>query len=119
MYFFDTYALFEIINGNSGYEKYKQYPFVICILNVAEFYNGLLKDKGKKEADEIYNNFDFDILDITETLIMEAVGFRHQYKKDDVSLSDAVGYLLARKYGLKFLTGDKFFENRDNVEFVK
>ena len=95
-------------------EKY--YKLTSKVLD--EIKRHIVKSK-KKEADEIYNNFDFDILDITETLIMEAVGFRHQYKKDDVSLSDAVGYLLARKYGLKFLTGDKFFENRDNVEFVK
>jgi len=119
MYFFDTYALFEDIYGNSNYEKYKSFPFKICILNIAEFYAGLLRDFGEKTAVEIYNRFNFDVLEITEKIVIEAVNFRHEHKKQKISLPDAVGYLLAKNYGLKFLTGDKEFEKFDNVEFVK
>jgi len=119
MYFFDTYALFEIINGNKNYDKFKEFTFIISILNVAEFYHGLLKDKGEKEADKIYSDFNFDILDISEDLIIGAAKFRYGHRKQDISLVDAVGYLLAKKHGLKFLTGDKEFENMDNVESVK
>src|SRR3989344_2712593 len=103
MYFFDTYALFEIINGNKNYDKFKEFTFIIGILNVAEFYYGLLKDKGEKEADRIYSDFDFDILDISEDLIIDAVKFRYEYRKKNISLVDAVGYLLSKKHGLNFL----------------
>lgn len=119
MYFFDTYAIFEIINGNEKYEKYKEYPLIVSVLNIAELYAGLLKEKGKGIADEWYNKLIFDVLEITPDLIINAVVFRYQHKNEDVSLTDCVGYFLAKKYNLKFLTGDKFFENLENVEFVK
>lgn len=119
MYFFDTYALFENTYGNPSYEKYGSFPFRVNVLNIAEFYHGLLRDFGEKIAKEIYEKFDFDILEITETTAIEAVIFRNEHKKDNISLADAVGYLLAKKHKLKFLTGDKFFEEKDNVEFVK
>ena len=48
MYFFDTYAIFEIINGNRAYEKYKEYPIVVSVLNIAELYAGLLREKGTR-----------------------------------------------------------------------
>ena len=109
MYFFDTYAVFELIKANKGYEKYKDYPLKVCVLNIAELYWGLLKDVGKKEADEWLKKFKFDILPMDYELIISAVNFRHEHKKRDVSLVDSIGYLLAKKYGLKFLTGDKEF----------
>ncbi len=36
-----------------------------------------------------------------------------------MSYADAVGYYLAQKNKLKFLTGDKEFEELAGVEFVK
>lgn len=119
MYFFDTYALYEIISGNKNYEKYKESRIILSVLNVAELYWNLLKEKDKNAADEQIEKLNFEILDIDYNLIIDAVLFRHENKRYDVSLPDAVGYLLAKKHKLKFLTGDKFFENRDNVEFVK
>ncbi len=34
-------------------------------------------------------------------------------------MTDCIGYIFAKQLGIKFLTGDKEFENLDNVEFVK
>jgi hypothetical protein len=61
----------------------------------------------------------FKLLEITPEIIIEAVQFRHANKKNDFSLQDAVGYKLSLKNNLKFLTGDRQFENMPNVEFVK
>lgn len=119
MYFFDTYAIFEIIEKNEKYEKYKEFPLIVSVLNIAEFYGTLLRELGEKKADEVYKKLVFQIIEITPDTIIDAVKFRYENRKDDVSLPDAVGYLLAKKYNLKFLTGDKFFENKDQVEFVK
>lgn len=119
MYFFDTYALFEFIKGNENYDKYREYILKVCVLNIAELYWGLIKDVGMKEADGWIQKYKFEILVINYDLIISAVEFRHEHKKQSISLTDAVGYLLAKKHGLKFLTGDKEFEGMDNVEFVK
>ena len=40
-------------------------------------------------------------------------------KKRNVSMTDCIGYILSKQLGIKFLTGDKEFENFPNVEFVK
>lgn len=119
MYFFDTYAIFEIIQDNKKYEKYKSFALIMSVLNVAEFYGTILRESGKQKADELFRKCVFEILEITPELMVNAVNFRHEHRKENVSLPDAVGYLLAKEYGLKFLTGDKFFEDRDSVEFVK
>ena len=119
MFFFDTYALFEIAEKNENYEKYNGFPLIVCILNIAELYGTVLREFGEEKADGLYGKFVFQIVEITPEIMIEAVKFRYENRKEDVSLPDAVGYLLAKKHKLKFLTGDKFFEDKNNVEFVK
>ena len=119
MYFFDTYAIFELIKNNQNYNKYKGFILKVSVLNIAELYWGLIKDVGVKQADEWMQKYEFDILSVDYETILTAVSFRYEHKKLDISLTDSVGYILAKKYGLKFLTGDKQFENFDNVEFVQ
>lgn len=45
---------------------------------------------------------------------------RLKLKKDgcDISYADALGYYLALKSNVKFLTGDKWFKGLEGVEFV-
>ncbi len=53
--------------------------------------------------------------------IKEAMKMRLRLKAGKTSLSyaDALGYHLAKKLGMKFLTGDDAFKHLPNVEFVK
>ena len=53
-----------------------------------------------------------------ETL-KQASEFRFANYKRDLSYIDCVGYILAKKRGVKFLTGDEQFKAFENVEFVK
>jgi len=119
MYFFDTYALFEIIENNKKYEKYKNYSLIVSILNIAEFYGTVLRESGKQKADNLFKELIFQILEITPDLMIEAVNFRYENRKKDVSLPDSVGYLLAKKHGLIFLTGDRAFQGLEKVEVVR
>jgi predicted nucleic acid-binding protein len=45
---------------------------------------------------------------------------RLRLKKDghNISYADALGYYLAQKANVKFLTGDKYFKDLQGVEFV-
>jgi uncharacterized protein len=45
--------------------------------------------------------------------------FRYKNRKKNLSVPDCISYLQAKSLGIKFLTGDKKFENMENVEFVK
>lgn len=40
-------------------------------------------------------------------------------KCKDLSIPDVIGYIIAKRHGVPFLTGDSGFEGFDNVEFVK
>ena len=118
-YYFDSYAIIGLAESSPSYEKYKEIEIITSVLNIGEIYQTILRKKGKEEADNWFKKANFKLLEITPEIIIEAVYFRYSNKKNDFSLPDAVGYKLSLKHNLKFLTGDKQFENLSNVEFVK
>ncbi|MBI2542027.1 PIN domain-containing protein [Candidatus Woesearchaeota archaeon] len=118
-YFFDSYAIIELSESSPAYDKYNGFDIITCVLNVGEIYQIILRKKGKEAADEWFKDANFNLLEITPEVITNAVYFRHSNKKNNFSLPDAVGYELSLKHNLKFLTGDRQFENMPNVEFVK
>lgn len=119
-YFFDTYALFEIISGNQNYRKYSYNIAIITTrLNLMELYYGLLVKHGNETADRYYDELVKFSIDVTDEIIKQAMVFRHINKGKNLSYVDCVGYIIARSRNINFLTGDKEFEGMDNVEFVK
>lgn len=118
-YFHDTYAIIELMEGNLSYSQFRDFKVTTSILNVGEVYTIFLRNEGKSKADLWFENFTFDLVDITPQVIVEAAYFRYINRKKDLSITDAVGYTLSLKHNLKFLTGDRQFENMPNVEFVK
>ena len=75
--------------------------------------------KGEKLADEWTIPFVAVSNNPKPLTIKNAMKFRLANKKKKLSYADCIGYQLAKEHGLKFLTGDKEFENLPNVEFVK
>ena len=118
-YFFDSYAIIALAENEPSYDEYKEIEIITSVLNIGEIYQITLRKHGKASADGWFKKINFKLLEITPEIIVEAVCFRHENKKNDFSLPDAVGYKLSLKHNLKFLTGDRQFENLDNVEFVK
>lgn len=116
-YFFDTYAFFEIIQGNPKYEKYKEVQAVTTIFNLAELNYGLKKEKSKKVADKYTDKYKDFLVEVSLDIIKEAMDLKMIKKR--LSIPDVVGYIIAKKIGIKFLTGDEDFRNMENVEFVK
>jgi predicted nucleic acid-binding protein len=118
-YFFDSYALVEITKGNPRYISYTDSQIVITVFNLTEFTYSVLTDHGKEKAAQLCKKFDECVYDIDEATVFEAMEFRKEHKKRNLSYADCIGYVFARKNKLKFLTGDEQFRNFDNVEFVK
>ncbi len=118
-YFFDTYAIVEILDGNKNYKEYLDKNAVLTKLNIFEIFYSLLKDLGKEKAEEIVNQYYPSVVDYGKTIIEEAAQFRLEYKNKNLSMTDCIGYILAKRIGIKFLTGDKQFEDLPNIEFVK
>lgn len=117
IYFFDTYALFEIIEGNPNYLPYQNVKAITTIFNLAELNYNLKKSKDKKTADYITQKYWDFLVDISLQDLKEAMNLKIKYK--DLSIPDVIGYTVAKRYGVKFLTGDDGFKDFDNVEFVK
>jgi len=118
MYYFDSYALFEILEGNPAYDGYLGSEIITSALNIGEFYYGLLKQTTAQRAESIADSVKPDLLEIDVATVKKAMAFRHAHIKSKFSTVDCVGYVLARSHGLKFLTGDKEFEGMPGVEFV-
>lgn len=119
-YFFDSYAIIEILNNNQKYEKFASEPVIIALFNLAEIYWHCINDKNlEADADVIFSKFKKAVVEIDDKTLKEAIQFRKEHKKQDLSYTDCIGYIYAQRHNMKFLTGDKEFENMENVEFVK
>ena len=115
---YDTYALIEILNKNPNYEKYVDEDILINDFIFAEICYQLIKDKEKNSA-EYLREIEPAIVKLTTSIIRQAMKFRYENKRKKMSMTDCVSYFQAKELGIKFLTGDKEFENMSNVEFVK
>ncbi len=118
-YFFDSYALIAIVLGNENYSNYIHAIALTTKLNLFEVFYALLRDLGKESADEFLDTYRGLVVDFNNDIIKEAAQLRLTNKKRDMSMTDCMGYCLAKQWGVKFLTGDKEFEHMENVEFVK
>jgi len=119
-FFFDTYALYEVIAGNPAYEKYASRVAVVTTrLNLMELYYGLLAGYGKKTADEHYKEFAEYAVEIGDEIVKNAMEFKLANKHKNLSYVDCIGYTLARQRSIKFLTGDREFKDMLGVEYVK
>jgi len=116
-YFFDTYAFFEIIYGNPNYMRYSGERIITTIFNIAELDYNLKKEIPKEKAEEYTKDFFNFVVPVTLLDIQEAMDLKIKHK--DLSIPDVIGYVVAKRYGVKFLTGDEGFRNMENVEFVK
>jgi len=118
-YFFDTYAAIEIIAGNPSYDIFSSRAPTITIFNLSEIYYIVLNRLGEKKADEIYEEYSKCVVDISDGILKEAMKFRQENKKKNLSYTDCIGYIYSLRNNMRFLTGDKEFEGMKNVEFVK
>ena|SRR3989338_10636809 len=117
LYFFDSYAIFEMLEGNLDYEEYKSSQIILTKMNLFEIYYGILREKGKEKAKEILEKFLEFAIDFDDNDIINASEVKKQNPKR--SMTDCIGYVVSLRLNIKFLTGDKEFENLHNVEFVK
>jgi len=115
---FDTYAIMELIKGNSNYKPYLDVNFLINDFIFAELCYNLLRE-NKVKAEEYAKKYASYISKLEPDWIKEAMEFRLSWKDRNVSMTDCISYVMAKRLGIKFLTGDKEFKEMDNVEFVK
>ena len=115
----DTYALIELLGGNPNYKPYLSHILITTKFNLIELYYHFLHDYGKEAADKYLSLYSKFVIPITDNSIRKGMDFKLKHKGEKLSYADCIGYAIALELGIKFLTGDQKFENKDNVEFVK
>ncbi len=117
-FLYDTYALMELLGKNPDYGKYLDKDIIINDFIFAEFCYNLIKANEKK-MHEYLSEIEPAIVRASVKIIKLAMEFKHKNKSKKLSMTDCISYIQAKELEIKFLTGDKQFENMENVEFVK
>ena len=118
-YFFDTYAFFELIYGNPKYKKFEDTEAITTIFNLVELNFSMKRDFEEFIADKYTDEYWKYLVNVTNDDIKKSMSLRRALKNKKLSAPDAIGYTVAKRLGIKFLTGDEDFRDMENVEFVK
>lgn len=118
-YFFDTYAVMEVAQGSESYRPYTSCEAFICVLNLFEMYYSACRRWGLEAADKLMELYRESAVAFGEDVVKEGALMRLRHFRLNLSMADCIGYVLARRLRVKFLTGDRQFEGMPNVEFVK
>lgn len=118
-YFFDSYAIMEIVKENQNYHPYVESKIILTKLNIFEIFYNLSIQEGEEKASEVIEELFSQVIDFSFEDIKEASKLKIKHKKRQLSMTDCIGYATSKRIGVKFLTGDKEFEDLENVEYVK
>ena len=119
-FFYDSYAIIEFIDGNKDYQKYfTVHTGVTTLYNVMEVYYSVLRERGENKAKEVLILIKPIIVYPTLEDVELAMKFRLKHKDKRLSYADCLGYTIARRKLVKFLTGDEGFKHIPYTEFVK
>jgi predicted nucleic acid-binding protein len=120
-FFYDSYAVLAYLSDNPKYRSFfEENDGILTKLNLMEIYYRTLEVHGAQAASQVVKAFAKYLTDFGIGDIEGAVKLRLKLKKKglDISYADAMGYYLAQKSNIKFLTGDKWFKGLEGVEFV-
>ncbi len=118
-FFFDSYAIIEIYEGNAAYAKYSGMPFFTTKINLFELHQYFLRAGNEAFADLEIEKYVPHLQDFDLATIRKASKFRKQHSSKNFSMTDCIGYVHAKENGLVFVTGDREFKGIENVEFVQ
>ena len=106
--FADTYALIEILKGSESYQRHAMCELVTTEFNLLELAYALLRDFREDDVETILGRVrdNIEVIKVTDREYIEASKFRIQVRRREkkLSLTDCLGYVTAKKLGIKFLT---------------
>ncbi len=118
-YFFDSYALIELLKANANYFRYTESDIIMTKLNLFEVYHAFAKYYGQERADRFLEDYREKTIDFDENVVRAAALMRIRFAQRRMSMTDVIGYAVAAMKNVKFLTGDRQFQDLPNVEFVR
>lgn len=122
LYFYDSYAVMAYLSDNPAYRVcFEENDGILTKLNLIEVAYRTMELHGEEAATQVVTLFAKYVIDFGPMDIVASTKLRLELKREgrNISYADALGYYLAIKNKLKFLTGDREFEGLDGVEFIK
>ncbi len=119
MFCLDTYALAEIGDGNPKFIDFLNKEFIITDLTLAEYYSVLYREGKEDKAIYWHSILASFCKPVSREILIKALKYRIDNKKEDLSIFDCVGYIYSLENKLQFVTGDRAFEGRKGVLFIK
>ena len=117
--YYDSYAILAYLDGHPGYARLlAENSGVTSYANLLEIHHAVLRQHGAERAQTILERFSAIITDATLEDIPPAMKLRLEHKRKRLSYTDCLGYVIAKRLGIRFLTGDKEFRGLPNVRFV-
>ncbi len=118
MFYLDTYALAEIGDGNPKFMELLNKEFVITDLTLAEYYSVLYRDGKEDKAIYWHSRLASFCKPVSRNILINALKYRIDNKKGDLSIFDCIGYIYALENNIKFVTGDRAFKSKEGVIFI-
>ena len=121
-FFADSYALIEMLKGNENYRSFQSEQLITTEFNICEVGFAVCREypanatrvlKAVRKMVVIHETRDEDYFSGAARR-KEASG-----KGKKLSTIDCVGYSVANRLNIHFLTGDREFADMDNVQFVR
>jgi hypothetical protein len=121
-YFYDSWAVMAYLSDNPEYRAcFEENDGVLTKLNLIEVAYRTMELHGEEAATQIVTLFAKYVIDFGPADIVASTKLRLELKRAgrNISYADALGYYLALKNKIKFLTGNREFEGLAGVEFIK
>ncbi len=121
-FFADSYAIIEILKGNENYRPYQAATLVATEFNICEVAFAVCRDYPDKTHTIMERVRKMLVLkQTTDEGYCSGAAMRRVTTSAGRKLStiDCVGYSVARRFQIPFLTGDREFEDIDDVEYVR
>ena len=119
MFFFDSYALIGLFDGNPACQKYADLHIITNALNLGETYYYYLRHGKEIAFLNAISSARIECLPVSPVDAYAAMNYRLEQKQKRFSFVNCIGYTVAMSKELTFLTGDNEFRGIPNVEFVK
>ena len=119
-FYYDSYAILAYLNRSENYVPYFTSSIgMTSLYNVMEVYYFVLRDQGSEQAKKILALLRQIVITPSLEDAEQAMFFKLKHKTKKLSYADCLGYALARRLEVPFLTGDEGFRGISHVEFVK
>lgn len=115
-YFFDASALVGLLEEHASYSRFRDEPIVTERGHLYEFIRYLLKTRRARDVLPIMQALRCERVEPEDEDLLEAAKIRAKHPRMSGQL--ALGYALARRESLKFLTSDTAFRRFPGAEYV-